>query len=43
MAYDPYKAAEEIVRNKGKWGTAVSRGESGDEYHRRALYSTNNL
>ena len=38
MAYDPYKAAEEIVRNKGRWGTAVANGESGEEYHRRALY-----
>lgn len=38
MAYDPYKAAEEIVRNKGKWGTAVAKGDSGEEYHRRALY-----
>lgn len=38
MAYDPYKAAEQIVRNKGRWGTAVAEGKSGDEYHRRAKY-----
>lgn len=38
MAYNPYHAAEQIVRNKGNWGTAVSKGESGDPYHRRALY-----
>ncbi|MBQ7011929.1 MAG: hypothetical protein IJN63_09515 [Clostridia bacterium] len=38
MAYDPYKAAAQIVRNKGKWGTAVASGKSGDEYHERALY-----
>ncbi len=38
MAYDPYKAAEQIVRNKGRWGTAVADGKSGDEYHKRARY-----
>ena len=38
MAYDPYRAAEQIVRNKGYWGTAVAKGESGDPYHNRALY-----
>ena len=38
MAYDPYKAAEQIVRNKGRWSTAVASGKSGDEYHERAKY-----
>ena len=43
MAYDPYKAAAQIVRNKGLWGTAVAEGKSGDEYHKRALYYYNEL
>ncbi|MBQ1933365.1 MAG: hypothetical protein II370_00040 [Clostridia bacterium] len=38
MAYDPYKAAEQIVRNKGRWSTAVATGKSGDEYHEKAKY-----
>ena len=38
MAYDPYRAAEQIVRNKGRWSTAVASGKSGDEYHERAKY-----
>ena len=38
MAYDPYKAAEQIVRNKGRWSAAVATGKSGDEYHERARY-----
>ncbi len=38
MAYDPYKAAEQIVRNKGRWSAAVATGKSGDEYHERAKY-----
>ena len=38
MAYDPYKAAEQIVRSKGRWSTAVAAGKSGDEYHERAKY-----
>ncbi len=38
MAYDPYKAAEQIVRNKGRWSGAVAMGKSGDEYHERAKY-----
>ncbi len=38
MAYDPYKAAEQIVRYKGHWNSALANGRSADEYHEKAMY-----
>lgn len=43
MAYNPYKAAEQIVRYKGRWSAAVAMGESGDEFHEKAKQYYNEL